>query len=360
MVASRRCRSASAAGPTEAAAPGSKVTKVLPKKSKPAGKQPAGSSGGGSKSSTTKRKKAKKAVTVAASEPYPSHKKPSSEDCAEAVTALASMHGLPSVRHKVKEESKTVLEECHSTTESVLDSLVKTILSQNTTDVQSSKGFRALKAVYPTWDAVRLAPAAAVEAPVKSCGLAEIKVARIQSILNTLMEEKGECTLEYVRKMSEEEVKTELCRFNGVGPKTAACVLMFTLGRAEFPVDTHVWRISKQQGWVPAAATRETTYEHMNKRVPDELKYDLHCLLVEHGKRCLNCAKGGKPRFTPLGECPLVALARAKKQKKRAAGSPARSLATTDGKKPAEVRAIKTEPVDFSSGGGGGEAEMES
>lgn len=145
-----------------------------------------------------------------------------------------------------------------------------------------------------------------------------------------------------------------------MGPKTAACVLMFTLGRAEFPVDTHVWRISKQQGWVPAAATRETTYEHMNKRVPDELKYDLHCLLVEHGKRCLNCAKGGKPRFTPLGECPLVALARAKKQKKRAAGSPARSLATTDGKKPAEVRAIKTEPVDFSSGGGGGEAEMES
>lgn len=77
MVASRRCRSASAAGPSEAAAPGSKVTKVLPKKSKPAGKQPAGSGGGGSKSSTTKRKKAKKAVTVAASEPYPSHKKPS-------------------------------------------------------------------------------------------------------------------------------------------------------------------------------------------------------------------------------------------------------------------------------------------
>lgn len=59
-------------------------------------------------------------------------------------------------------------------------------------------------------DAVRLAPAAAVEAPVKSCGLAEIKVARIQSILNTLMEEKGECTLEYVRKMSEEEVKVRL------------------------------------------------------------------------------------------------------------------------------------------------------
>lgn len=109
----------------------------------------------------------------------------------------------PSIRHKVKDESKTVLEECHSTSESVLDSLVKTILSQNTTDVQSSKGFRALKAVYPTWEAVRLAPAAAVEAPVKSCGLAEIKVARIHSILNTLKEERGECTLEYVRKMSE-------------------------------------------------------------------------------------------------------------------------------------------------------------
>lgn len=166
-------------------------------------------------------------------------------------------------------------------------------------------------------------------------------------------------------------MKEELCRFNGVGPKTAACVLMFTLGRAEFPVDTHVWRISKQQGWVPASATRETTYEHMNKRVPDALKYDLHCLLVEHGKRCYTCAKGGKPRFTPLGECPLLVAARQRRAAAAAgavSGSPARTMAT----KQHCVRAIKTEPQggdgtgfvavaaepEAEAGGGGGEAEQ--
>ena len=70
----------------------------------------------------------------------------------------------------------------------------------------------------------------------------------------------------------------------------------------------HVWRISKNQGWVPSAATRETTYEHMNKRVPDELKYDLHCLLVEHGKRCFTCAKGQSRRTWLIAHSPRALL----------------------------------------------------
>ena len=74
-------------------------------------------------------------------------------------------------------------------------------------------------------------------------------------------------------------------RFKGVGPKTAACVLLFAMRRPEFPVDTHVWKLAIKMGWVPPAATRETAYEHLNRRVPPELRFDLHCLLVEHGKR---------------------------------------------------------------------------
>lgn len=240
-------------------------------------------------------------------EPYPKHARPSEEECLNAVLALASMHGLPSVKHKVKQEGQTVLEGCGGQ-DTCLDSLVKTILSQNTTDVQSHKGFVLLKSKYPDWESVRLAPAADIEAAIKSCGLAEIKTRRIHDILNTLHAERGECSLEYIRVMTEAAVKDELRRFNGVGPKTIACVLMFTLNRPEFPVDTHVWRISKNQGWVPASATRETTYAHMNTRVPDKLKYDLHCLLVEHGKRCLSCAKNGRPRFEVLGPCPLKAV----------------------------------------------------
>lgn len=145
-------------------------------------------------------------------------------------------------------------------------------------------------------------------------GLAEIKTQRIKAILATLLEEKGKICMEYLRDMSDEEIKAELfrywehsctclnynlwrrvapcthscictvanynvidraslLRFKGVGKKTAACVLMFCLAREEFPVDTHVWRISKSLGWVPAKATRDTAYEHLNMRVPPDVRY---------------------------------------------------------------------------------------
>jgi endonuclease-3 len=81
---------------------------------------------------------------------------------------------------------------------------------------------------------------------------------------------------------------------------------MFCLDRAEFPVDTHVWRISKDMGWVPKSASREDTYEHMNAAVPDMIKYDMHVLLVGHGKKCHRCAKNGHNRKPADGDwCPL-------------------------------------------------------
>lgn len=94
----------------------------------------------------------------------------------------------------------------------------------------------------------------------------------LQAILNTLKDERGECSLEHLRSSTDEEIKTELERFKGVGKKTIACVLMFCLNRHEFPVDTHVWRITKSLGWVPATATRDEAYAHLNVRIPDELK----------------------------------------------------------------------------------------
>ena len=94
----------------------------------------------------------------------------------------------------------------------------------------------------------------------------------LQAILNTLKDERGECSLEHLRSSTDEEIKTELERFKGVGKKTIACVLMFCLNRHEFPVDTHVWRITKSLGWVPAKATRDEAYAHLNVRIPDELK----------------------------------------------------------------------------------------
>ena len=173
----------------------------------------------------------------------------------------------------------------------VLDSLVGTILSQNTTDTNSHRAFAILKHRFPTWDAVRKAKPTKVEDAIRCGGLAEIKVSRIQVILNTLVDERGECSMEYLRDMPDDEVKAELSRFKGVGPKTVSCVLMFCLKRADFPVDTHVWKIAKDLGWIPKGAGREEAYEHLNRRVPDDCKFDLHVLLVEHGKVYRNDVK---------------------------------------------------------------------
>lgn len=135
-------------------------------------------------------------------------------------------------------------------------------------------------------------------------GLAEIKTGRVLVILQQLVAEghmNGEQpSLDYLWDLPTSEVKKIVTGFNGVGPKTAACVLMFAMRRGEFPVDTHVWKIALKMGWTPAAATRETAYEHLMRRVPVALRFDLHCLLVEHGKveknnlGCLSKVKKGK------------------------------------------------------------------
>ncbi|EEH61042.1 uncharacterized protein MICPUCDRAFT_5738, partial [Micromonas pusilla CCMP1545] len=178
----------------------------------------------------------------------------------------------------------------------VLDSLVGTILSQNTTDVNSARAFARLAATFAPsrdgrgrlnfWETIRAAPSAEVEAAIKCGGLAEIKTSRIKVILNTLVEERGAPCMEYLRDMSDDDVKSELSRFKGVGPKTIACVLVFCLRR--FPVDAHVWKIAMALGWVPKSASRDAAYEHLNRRVPDACKLDLHVLLVEHGKAYKN------------------------------------------------------------------------
>ena len=171
---------------------------------------------------------------------------------------------------------------------SVLDQLVATILSQNTTDSLSWPAFLRLKAAFPSWDAVRLADVAAIAVPIRSAGLSAVKSARIQAILAQLHASRGACCLEHLHALSDSDAKAVLAGFKGVGPKTVACVLMFALRRQEFPVDAHVWKLAKALGWVPESAGRDATYAHLNARVPGELKHALHVLLVEHGKVARN------------------------------------------------------------------------
>ena len=236
----------------------------------------------------------------------PRETRPTPAECHAAVAALAALHGLPEQKDSA---AASATAEDHAQ-QSVLDALVRTILSQNTTDHNSRRAFASLKREFPSWRAFLRAPNASCEDAIRSGGLAEIKTARIKVILQRLLDARrtdagGEPSLEWLRALPTEEAKAELLAFNGVGPKTVACVLMFCMARAEFPVDTHVWHIAKRLGWCAPSASREACYEHLNKRVPDECKFALHVLLVEHGKRCRRCAKGALQK-AEQGACPLV------------------------------------------------------
>ncbi|KAL4430892.1 hypothetical protein ABPG75_006148 [Micractinium tetrahymenae] len=215
---------------------------------------------------------------------------------------------MPSAQRRASGRPQVGCEEKRS----VLDSLVRTLLSQNTTDITSGRAFATLKQRFPTWEAVRAAPAADVADAIRVGGLADMKAARIQAILDTLVAERGACSLEHLRALPTPEVKAELGRFKGVGKKTASCVLLFALEREDMAVDTHVWEITKALGWVPSNASRDQAYDHLNELVPEELRYDLHVLLVRHGKACPHCAKAGSAKQQAAASsgvaCPLADL----------------------------------------------------
>ena len=246
--------------------------------------------------------------------PYAQSERPSPFEALYVRDLLAALHGEPE-RDQLEENCSgqgTLLEK---RARSVLDSLVRTILSQNTTDALSKRAFENLKATFPTYKQLLAAPRGEVEASIKFAGLSEMKVGRIRVILETVLKEKpeackdGEPSLEFLRAMTTEEIKAYLGAFKGVGPKTIACVLLFTIGHDDFAVDTHVWHIAKRLGWVPPSATREMTYAHLNTRIPDCIKYSLHVLLVLHGKKCISCCKG-HTQLPPDGPCPLGQLAK--------------------------------------------------
>lgn len=151
------------------------------------------------------------------------------------------------------------------------------------------------------WDAIVAGGQAKLQEAIKSGGLSVVKSKVIISILNQAREKYGKYSLDHLHQASSEDAMREMLSFQGVGPKTASCVLLFCLQRESFAVDTHVWRITGLLGWRPKNATRDETHAHLDVMIPDEDKYGLHILLVTHGKRCEECKAGGKN----LGKCEL-------------------------------------------------------
>ena len=165
-----------------------------------------------------------------------------------------------------------------------LDELVSTILSQNTNDINRDRGFEALRARLPTWEAVRDAPEAAVIDAIRPAGLANQKGPRIQQVLRAITLERGALDLEFLRDWPVDEGRAWLTKFKGVGPKTAAIVLLFSLGLPAFPVDTHVHRVTGRLGLRPEKLSADDSHAYFEGLLPPDTYYAAHLNLIRHGR----------------------------------------------------------------------------
>ncbi len=174
-----------------------------------------------------------------------------------------------------------------------LETLILTILSQATNDKNSGRAFRELKARFPAWEMVMNASEGEIEDAIREGGLAKQKAARIKAILQRVHREWGCVSLDHLREWDTGRVMDYLSSFEGVGPKTAACVLLFALGRPAFPVDTHILRVSRRLGLVREKDSAEKAQELLQEKIPPEMTMDLHLGLIEHGRRT---CRPGNPR----------------------------------------------------------------
>ncbi len=172
-----------------------------------------------------------------------------------------------------------------------IDELVSTILSQNTTDVNRDRAFNSLRAKFPTWEQVRDANVEAVVAAIRPAGLANQKGPRIQEVLRSITAERGSLDLSFLADLSVEEARAWLTRFNGVGPKTAAIVLCFSLGMPAFPVDTHIYRVTGRIGLRPERMTVEQAHPHLEALFPPETYYAGHLNLIRLGREICGARK---------------------------------------------------------------------
>lgn len=185
-------------------------------------------------------------------------------------------------------------------TEDPLDGLIRTILSQNTSDVNSRQAFARLKEKFPVWGQVLDAGADEIEQAIRPGGLSRIKAGRIKEILGIIHRKKGNLSLQFLERCSTTEALDFLLSLPGVGRKTACVELLFYFGRPVFPVDTHILRVSKRLGWIPLRFSADKAHILLDRVIPPSLKLRLHLNLIEHGRKlCL-------PRKPKCYRCPLV------------------------------------------------------
>ena len=201
----------------------------------------------------------------------------------EIYQILESMYGTPEWREPL----------------SAVDELVSTILSQNTNDTNRDHAYNNLRAKLPTWESVRDAPTEEVIEAVRVAGLANQKGPRIQSILRQISVERGDLSLDFLREMEKDEALDWLKQHKGVGPKTAAIVLQFSLGIPAFPVDTHIYRVTGRTGIRPNKLNVERTHPWMEQLFDPDQYGPGHLNIIKFGREICHARKP---------ECPICPI----------------------------------------------------
>ncbi len=197
-----------------------------------------------------------------------------------------------------------------------VDELIRTILSQNTTDKNSLAAFAILKIRFKPWGKLLRAESRKIAGLIRHAGLANIKAKRIKGVLAEIKRREGRISLASLKGSSIEDSLEYLKSLKGVGPKTAACILLFGLGRPVMPVDTHIFRVTKRLGLIGKNMDIKKAHEELTDMVPKHLIYDFHLGIIEHGRKT---CKALNPR---CGICVLYKFCRFEKKvffKKRGA-----------------------------------------
>jgi endonuclease-3 len=166
-----------------------------------------------------------------------------------------------------------------------VDELILTILSQNTSDLNSRRAFKSLTQNFPTWPEVASAEPAMIATAIRAGGLAEVKAKYIKHALVALQKEAPGFDLSFLAQRKAGDARDWLIQLEGVGMKTASCVLLFALGMPAFPVDTHVYRVAKRLGLIKDRTSADAAHLEMERLTAPEDIYRCHVLLIEHGRK---------------------------------------------------------------------------
>lgn len=195
-----------------------------------------------------------------------------------------------------------------------LDELLFIICSTKTEEASYRNSFRALKETFPTCHGIAVADAESIARSIVRGGLSNQKAKAIRNLLDAVVERFGEPSLEPLRSMGTDEAEDFLVSLSGVGKKIARCVLMYSLGRKVFPVDTHCWRIARRLGWVRPTqkdghcAPRDM--DRLQSKIPQELRYSLHVNMVSLGREICTVIAPKCETCPVVDWCPRIGVAR--------------------------------------------------